>query len=123
MDIITGIIEPMILINAVAEIEEDVIIQNPFTDNIIVGTGDFDSNITSTDDVIDELISAPAIFLTEFIESEATEYTGGYVATPTVNTQTFSTHGKFISEDFIVNPIPITRTPNSAGGISVKIGG
>ena len=40
------------------------------------------------------------------VNADADEYAGPYEATPTAAAQTFTTTGKLMTADFVVNPIP-----------------
>ena len=49
-------------------------------------------------------------------------YEGEYEITPTLNGGTLQTKDKYMEEDLIIKPIPITETENAAGGKTIIIG-
>lgn len=57
----------------------------------------------------------------EVVRSDADPYTGDYSVTPTLEGETLETKGKYMREDVTVQPIPVHRTTNAAGGYTVYI--
>lgn len=55
---------------------------------------------------------------TEIIDT----YDGSYEVTPRVHAQTLETEGKKMADDVTVYEIPVTRTSNLQGGLTVLIG-
>ena len=49
-------------------------------------------------------------------------YDGSYEVTPRVHAQTLETEGKKMADDVTVYEIPVTRTSNLQGGLTVLIG-
>lgn len=49
-------------------------------------------------------------------------YGGDYTVTPTLADQILDTSGKIMTDDFTVKEIPVTRTSNPQGGLTVLIG-
>ena len=49
-------------------------------------------------------------------------YTGEYIVTPRVYQQTLETAHKLMTDDVTVLEIPLTRTSNPQGGLTVLIG-
>lgn len=49
-------------------------------------------------------------------------YTGDYEVTPTFDEQYLYTNGKMMMDDVNVHKIPVVRTSNPQGGITVVIG-
>ena len=49
-------------------------------------------------------------------------YGGSYEVTPRVYAQSLDTDGKLMSDDVTVHEIPVTRTSNLQGGLTVLIG-
>lgn len=58
----------------------------------------------------------------EYTMSQGTPYEGEYEVTPRVYTQSLDTDGKLMSDDVTVHEIPVTRTSNPQGGLTVVIG-
>ena len=52
----------------------------------------------------------------------AEAYDGSYEVTPRVYAQTLSTDNKLMEDDVTVHEIPVTRTSNPEGGLTVLIG-
>lgn len=50
-------------------------------------------------------------------------YTGSYSVTPKVTSQALDTDYTYLTNDVDVKAIPITKTSNTAGGLTAKIGG
>jgi hypothetical protein len=48
-------------------------------------------------------------------------YTGSYSVTPSFEEQTLNTRYKQLEDNIVVVPIPIFRTSNNSGGITVYI--
>ena len=53
---------------------------------------------------------------------EADPYDGPYEVTPSFSEQTLATNQKFMLNNVIVYEIPVTRTSNPQGGLTVIIG-
>ena len=49
-------------------------------------------------------------------------YTGEYIVIPRVYEQTLETRQKLMTDDVTVREIPVTRTSNPQGGLTVLIG-
>lgn len=49
-------------------------------------------------------------------------YTGDYEVTPRLYAQSLDTDGKLMQDDVTVYEIPVTRTTNPTGGLTVLIG-
>ena len=52
----------------------------------------------------------------------APEYEGPYEITPRLYAQSLDTDGKLMEDDVTVYEIPVTRTTNPTGGLTVLIG-
>ena len=52
----------------------------------------------------------------------APEYEGSYEVTPRLYVQSLDTDGKLMEDDVTVYEIPVTRTTNPTGGLTVLIG-
>lgn len=58
----------------------------------------------------------------EYTMVQGDPYEGAYEVTPRVYAQTLETEGKLMSDDVTVHEIPVTRTTNPTGGLTVLIG-
>lgn len=58
----------------------------------------------------------------EYSVAEGDPYEGTYEVTPRVYVQSLNTDGKIMSDDVTVHEIPVTRTSNPEGGLTVLIG-
>ncbi len=58
----------------------------------------------------------------EYHVSQAEVYDGSYEVTPRVYAQSLDTDGKLMEDDVTVHEIPVTRTSNRQGGLTVLIG-
>ena len=58
----------------------------------------------------------------EYTMSQAETYDGSYEVTPRVYAQSLDTDGKLMEDDVTVHEIPVTRTTNPTGGLTVLIG-
>lgn len=56
----------------------------------------------------------------QFVEGD--EYEGPYTVTPHFLEQSLATTGKLMTDDVTVYEIPVTRTSNPQGGLTVIIG-
>lgn len=59
---------------------------------------------------------------TEYNMIEGDPYEGTYEVTPRVYAQSLETEGKLMSDDVTIYEIPVTRTSNPQGGLTVLIG-
>lgn len=59
---------------------------------------------------------------TAIIHWEGDPYEGSYEVTPRFSEQSLSTYGKIMRDDVTVHTIPVTRTSNPQGGLTVIIG-
>ena len=58
----------------------------------------------------------------EYNVAQAETYDGSYEVTPRVYAQSLDTDGKLMDDDVTVHEIPVTRTSNLQGGLTVLIG-
>lgn len=58
----------------------------------------------------------------EIITRNPEEYTGETEVTPTLQAQTLPTRNKTMPDDVTVHEIPVARTSNPQGGLTVVIG-
>lgn len=58
----------------------------------------------------------------EYNMIEGDPYEGTYEVTPRVYAQSLETDGKLMSDDVTIYEIPVTRTSNPQGGLTVLIG-
>ena len=57
-----------------------------------------------------------------YITIAGEEYAGPYEVTPRLYAQSLDTDGKLMEDDVTVYEIPVTRTTNPTGGLTVLIG-
>lgn len=58
----------------------------------------------------------------EYTMIEGDPYEGTYEVTPRVYAQSLETEGKLMSDDVTIYEIPVTKTSNPHGGLTVLIG-
>ena len=72
--------------------------------------------VTATRQLIPMAVSA------SYVVSGAPYYEGDYEITPRLYQQSFDTDGKLMQDDLTVYEIPVARTTNPTGGLTVLIG-
>lgn len=56
------------------------------------------------------------------IDWHGAQYQGAYEITPGWQEQTLETKGKALSDDVTIHEIPVVRTTNPSGGVTIVIG-
>ena len=80
------------------------------------------TQVTVPMDVSSSLVTVPVSLGTAYEMAGVADYDGAYEVIPRMYMQTLETTNKRMRDDVTVHEIPVTRTSNPEGGLTVLIG-